>query len=324
MGNDSFSSALSRSADRNLSVSELIQTAETLKQTGDAPRVVTLYETWVRHNQDNPLLYAVLFNYGVALTDSGDLNTARECLERAISLNPEFMPAYINLGRVLERLGTTGLAVLQWSAMVDKLAAVTGAAITHKTTALNQMARVLETGNQDASAEAMLRQSLDLDRDQREAVQHFLALRQRQCQWPVVAPWERVGRNILMTGISPLSVAAYTDDPLLQLATAWNHSRCDIGPPATEIVSSHGALREAPGTRRLRIGYLSSDLREHAVGHLMAEIFELHDRKAVELFAYYCGPGFRGCAPGPLQGRFRSLGSDQRAGRCRRRPPDRR
>src|ERR1700722_10266413 len=97
MGNDSFSSAIGRSVERNLSVSELIQTAEALKQTGEVPRVVTLYETWVRHNQDNPLLYAVLFNYGVVLTDSGDLSTARECLERAISLNPEFMPPYITL-----------------------------------------------------------------------------------------------------------------------------------------------------------------------------------------------------------------------------------
>lgn len=302
MGSDSFGSAMSRSAERNLSVSELIHTAETLKQAGDAARVVTLYETWIRHNEDNPLLYAVLFNYGVALTDSGDLNSARACLERAISLNAEFLPAYINLGRVHERLGATGLAVLQWSAMVDKLASITGAAITHKTTALNQMARVLETGNQDTSAETMLRQSLDIDRDQPEAVQHFLALRQRQCAWPVVTPWERVSRDILMRGISPLSMAAYTDDPLLQLAAAWNHNRRDMGVSATAIMDSHWAAREAPKSAKLRIGYLSSDLREHAVGHLMAEVFELHDRDAVELFAYYCGPK----SDDALQARFKA------------------
>src|SRR5258706_13718811 len=145
---------MSQAAERTLSVSDLIQTAETLKQTGGAPRVVALYESWVRHNPENPLLYAVLFNYAVVLTESGDLEAARACLERAIALNPEFMPAYINLGRVLERQGKNDQAVLQWSAMVDRLAAVTGAAITHKTNALNQIARVLEAGNQDAAAEA--------------------------------------------------------------------------------------------------------------------------------------------------------------------------
>jgi predicted O-linked N-acetylglucosamine transferase (SPINDLY family) len=39
----------------------------------------------------------------------------------------------------------------------------------------------------------------------------------------------------------------------------------------------------------LRVGYVSSDLREHAVGYLMSEMFELHDREKVEVFAYYCG-----------------------------------
>jgi predicted O-linked N-acetylglucosamine transferase (SPINDLY family) len=39
----------------------------------------------------------------------------------------------------------------------------------------------------------------------------------------------------------------------------------------------------------LRVGYLSSDMREHAVGYLAAELFELHDRARVEVFAYYCG-----------------------------------
>jgi predicted O-linked N-acetylglucosamine transferase (SPINDLY family) len=300
MGNDGFSSAMSRSVERNLSVAELIQMAEALKQAGETSRIVGLYETWVRHNEDNPLLYAVLFNYGVVLTDEGKLEAARESLERAITINPEFLPAHINLGRVLERLGMTAQAVLRWSAMVDKLGAVNGAAITHKTTALNQMARVLEAGNQDASAETMLRQSLDIDRDQREAVQHFLALRQRQCEWPIVTPWERVSRATLMGGISPLSTAAYTDDPMLQLAVSWNHSRCDVGAPATEMVTSHAAAERHDGP--LRIGYLSSDLREHAVGYLMAEVFELHDRGTVEIFAYDCGPPSNDA----LQARFKA------------------
>ena len=304
MGNDSYSDAMSRAEERNLSVSELIQTVEALKSTGAAAQVMALYKTWVEHNLDNPLLYAVLFNYGVTLTETGDLAAARECLERAISLNADFMPAYINLGRVLERLGANGPAVLQWSAMVEKLALITGAAITHKTTALNQMARVLEAGNQDAAAETRLRQSLDIDRDQREAVQHFLALRQRQCEWPVVAPWERVSRKILMAGISPLSIAAYTDDPMLHLASSWHYNLTDVGIPAAAGAVSHWAAREAQRSGPLRIGYLSSDLRVHAVGHLMAEVFEVHDKGAVELFAYYCGPP--AAANDPIQARIKA------------------
>jgi predicted O-linked N-acetylglucosamine transferase (SPINDLY family) len=41
--------------------------------------------------------------------------------------------------------------------------------------------------------------------------------------------------------------------------------------------------------RKLRIGYVSSDLREHAVGFGLAEVMELHDRQRYEIHAYYCG-----------------------------------
>jgi protein O-GlcNAc transferase len=41
-----------------------------------------------------------------------------------------------------------------------------------------------------------------------------------------------------------------------------------------------------PAGRRIRIGYLSSDFRNHATMHLMAGIFEHHDRQRFEIFAY--------------------------------------
>jgi len=99
--------------------------------------------------------------------------------------------------------------------------------------------------------------------------------------------------------MSPLSAAAYTDDPFLQLAMAWNYNQADVGTPAGAMDSWPRAVGK-PGP--LRIGYLSSDLREHAVGYLMAEVFGLHDRSKVEVFAYYCGPEARD----PLHQKFKS------------------
>lgn len=299
MASELFSTSISRAVGRDLSILDLIHAAEAIARTDGRACVATLYEAWVRHNPDNPLLYAVLFNFGVALMDSNDLAGARDSFEKAIAHNPDFMPAYVNLGRVHERLGALPEAVAQWSAMLDKLTSVSGEAISHKTTALNQIARVMEAGNQDETAEAMLRHSLDLDRHQREVVQHFIALRQRQCEWPVVQPWERVSREALMVGMSPLSMAAYADDPMLHLAAAANYNRLDVGMPVAEIAVAKLATQ---ADSRLRIGYLSSDLREHAVGHLTAELFEAHDRGAVELFAYYCGVP----ASDPLHQRIKS------------------
>ena len=42
----------------------------------------------------------------------------------------------------------------------------------------------------------------------------------------------------------------------------------------------------APVGRRIRVGYLSCDFRNHATMHLMAGVFEHHDRQRFEVFAY--------------------------------------
>ncbi|MFD2233326.1 tetratricopeptide repeat protein [Phaeospirillum tilakii] len=287
MTRDVLTPTLLQSMARTLSLMDLIKSAETLKATGQTDSIVTLYATWVEHNADHPLLYAALFNYAVILTELGRIDTARDCLERAVALNPDFLPAAINLGRVYEIQGATAVAVVQWSSVLQKLALLNGGAVTHKITALNQIARTLETAAQDDSAEEMLRQSLEIDPSQREVAQHYIALRQRQCEWPVMVPWERVGHDTLMRGLSPLSAAALADDPLLHLAVAAHYNKVDVGDPQAPITAwPRAAAHQGP----LRIGYLSSDLREHAVGQLMAEVPVLHDRARVELFAYYCGP----------------------------------
>jgi predicted O-linked N-acetylglucosamine transferase (SPINDLY family) len=274
-----------------LGVPDLIRAVEVLKQGGQAQAVNTLYAGWIDQHADHPLLYAVLFNYAVALSDAEQLESARQCLERAIGLNADFMPAYINLGRIHERQGHVGLALTQWSSALTRMSAVTGAAVSHKTTALNQSARALEAADQDPAAEQMLQHSLELDSTQREAVQHLVALRQRQCEWPAVLPSERVSLATLIAGLSPLSAAALSDDPLLQLAIAAHYNQADVGDPNDPEPARPSEPRRATiASGTLRVGYLSSDLREHAVGYLMTEVLGLHDRRKVEVFAYYCGP----------------------------------
>jgi predicted O-linked N-acetylglucosamine transferase (SPINDLY family) len=81
-----------------------------------------------------------------------------------------------------------------------------------------------------------------------------------------------------------LGVMSITDDAAV-------HHRC------AEIFAAHRYTpRHAPlwtGERyrhdRIRIAYVSPDLREHPVGHLMAGIFERHDRKRFETIAISIG-----------------------------------
>jgi predicted O-linked N-acetylglucosamine transferase (SPINDLY family) len=105
----------------------------------------------------------------------------------------------------------------------------------------------------------------------------------------VIQPFSQLTRSRLVAGISALSLAAYTDDPILQMANAYKYCKGTIGKPQTTFAHTHKARLENRTSKRLKIGYLSSDLREHAIGFLTAEMYGLHNRDNVEVYLYYCG-----------------------------------
>jgi len=269
-------------------IGELFKAAETLEASGNLDQASQVYKTWIAFNPGDPHLHAVYFNHSVILARLGDRAGAINALRECTRIKPDFHPAYINLGRQLEDAGQAGMAVQQWFDLVKSMASVSGDAIRYKIMVLQQLGRVLEGANLDTAAEDVLRQSLDLRAEQPEVIQHWIALRQKQCKWPVIEGWEGVPAKTLMAGISPLSTAVMLDDPMFALARSYRYGRDSIAAPAAEPPSFE-ARRRRKDKRKLRIGYVSSDLREHAVGFGIAEVMELHDKERFEIHAYYCG-----------------------------------
>lgn len=268
---------------------ELIGEAAALASAGQARLAQQLYRVWIRFNPEHPQIYVAHFNCSGLETQLGDLEAAAQSLRAALEVNPEFLPGHINLGGVLERTGDIHGAVAQWREAVSKPAVLNGSSVNYAITAYKQIARVAADHQGQEIAETAVRQCLELNPHQRDAAEQYVALRLAQCKWPVLVPPEGMDRKSLAAGIHPLSVAVYTDDPLLQLASADRYVRKAVG----DALPGHPADRSgAPidlSGRRLRIGYVSSDLRDHAIGYLMAELFELHDKERFEVFAYYCG-----------------------------------
>jgi len=271
-----------------LSLRELIEAAMTLNASGRTDLSRQLYRLWIRLHPTDPQVHVAQFNCAVLESDAGDLAGAAELLKAAIATSPDFFPAYINLGGVLERGGAPHQGVEVWKAMLGRVEAVTGNAVEMKTTALKQIGRVFSDHHQPAMSELALRESLELLPEQRDVIEQYVALRMGQCEWPVMAPSERVARKTLMMGISPLSASAYADDPILHLGTAVRFVEQAVPDPEPSPFDRRDAAIDLTG-RRMRIGYVSSDLRDHAIGYLMAELFEVHDKSQVEVFAYYCG-----------------------------------
>ena len=215
--------ALAKATARQLPLAELIDCAIRLASMHRGMEV-QLYKTWIAFNADHPALHAIYFNYGVCLSDNQDPVGAMTALRETIRLKPDFGPPHINLGSLLEQAGQPGQAVETWLSLVNTLASVTPEAVNFKLLALKQTGRVLETANKDDAAEDALRQSLELDPGQQDAIQHWIALRQRQCKWPALTSSERLSVARLRTAMSPLSAAYCADDPIFQLAVAHHYA----------------------------------------------------------------------------------------------------
>ncbi len=75
----------------------------------------------------------------------------------------------------------------------------------------------------------------------------------------------------------------YSDTPREAIADVhrgwgehWGYTRADLGPPGND--------RERD--RRLRIGYVSPDLRNHSVAYFIEPVLKHHDKTRFEMFAY--------------------------------------
>ena len=287
MAEDGFQSAIAAITRGELDLAELIAAAGDFASNGRPDLGGQLYKVWIAFNPEHPQRYAAHFNCSALLTD--DLAGARAELEAAIALKPDFAPALVNLGGVLEKQGDLEGALERWRSVATHPTVISHTAIGYQQAALRQLGRVLSEKGLFANAEAALRQSIDLEPHQRDVIEQFIAFRLSQCKWPAIEPWEAVDRQGLMANVHPLSMAALTDDPVMQLASAAAY----VDDATRERpLDPESDRRDAPidlSGRRLRVGYVSSDLREHAVGYLMAELFEVHRRDDVEVFAYYTG-----------------------------------
>lgn len=262
----------------------VIAEADRLSADGHQAAAAQLYENWIAANE-SPARCVALFNLGVLRADRGDLDGAESAYAEAVALNPQFYQARINAGLVAERKQQDVEAVRHWLAVAAFAVEGLAEATPFATVALNHIGRLQESRRHYAAAESALAHSLQLNPAQPDAIQHWVHLRQKQCSWPLLHPLPGIAQNKMLAAISPLAMLALHDDPALQWLTA--HLFVSRKYKFPEV--ARPPAKRAAGSR-MHIGYLSGDLCTHAVGLLMAELLEAHDRNCVRVTAFDFSP----------------------------------
>ncbi|OAN54651.1 hypothetical protein A6A04_12055 [Paramagnetospirillum marisnigri] len=221
------------------------------------------------------------YNLAVLLRDRGNLAEAVVGFERAVALTPGFCAAYNNLGIVLTRLGRTDEAI---EVLRRARAAFPGAV----ELILNLGAALLETGDLDGAI-SHFQQALELNPDSADGHNNLgLVLKD------VGRAEEAMVHLLRAQELMPDSVSAFRN---LLLAITYQpdwtpeqrfaeNRRFEALYAAPLYPSAVRFDNDRDPGRRLRIGYLSSDLRTHPVAFNLLPMIEVHDPDQVELCFY--------------------------------------
>jgi len=221
------------------------------------------------------------FNLGVALTRQGQVEEAIAAYRRATELRPEHAEAHQNLGAALCDQGQLEAAV---AALSRALELRPGSAEAH----YNLGNALREQGRPDEAA-AAYRRAIELKPDYREPQNNLANTHKAQgrleeaiaafrcaaeCSWADAA----MQSNLILT----LHFVPGLEARVIQEEQArWNRRFSD---PVKPFLRPH--VHDRDPERRLRIGYVSADLRDHTLGRNLMPLFRRHDHRRFEVIGY--------------------------------------
>jgi len=220
-------------------------------------------------------------NLGSLLSQIGRLDEAFTCFQRALALKPDFAEAHNNLGNLLKERGQLDEAL---HCFRRALALRPDLAEAH-----NNLGDLFRLRDQFDDALACLQRALALKPDFAEAHNNLGSL------------FKELGQLDEAIACYRRALAHKPNRPdihsnlILTLHYRFGHDTGDLGteldrwnrrhaPPLYKFIRPHA--NERSPERRLRIGYVSPDFRDHAVGLNLLPLFERHTHDQFEIFCY--------------------------------------
>ena len=224
------------------------------------------------------------FNLGVAMQMTGDVDEAVQAYQRALVLQPDFASACFNLGVLFQQLNRVDAAIAAYRQAL--------ALNPRDATAYKNLGEVLyASGRIDAwltnfrafevncpSALPLAVQALEVSQltgDYARLDRYLEGLRQEKFpandELELVDALEELLFLLLNFDVEP--------EMLHRFASTYDAA-------ATHVYGMPRPPQEPRRPGRIRLGYLSGDLRDHVMGKQMWQAIEHHDRERFELYFY--------------------------------------
>lgn len=226
--------------------------------------------------KQRPAFPEAVLALGEACEAAGGTANARSCYERALALRPDWVPALVQVARIADlenRLDTARELLERALAREPEHAG-----------ARRLLAGVLRQQGDFPRAAALLEEVLRQRPADAEVMVELLDLRAELCDWRERGLAARIAEAAAAGEfrVNPFACLSLGLAESVHAVAFRNFAdRVRRGTPGTGAVAGR---RGAGG--KLRVGYLSPDLREHAVGTLIAGMFAAHDRRRFDIHVY--------------------------------------
>ncbi|WP_165234699.1 tetratricopeptide repeat protein [Aquisphaera insulae] len=270
------------------------QLGHALRGLGDAEGAVDAYRRALESRPDHA---AAHHDLGNLLANMGRLDEATVRLGRAVELAPGSAPAHNNLGLVHWKAGRLDEAEASFrrALLLDD-----GLAEVH-----NNLGNVLQDRGRLDEAAAAYERSIACRPDYADAHNNLgIALRERGCLSDALACFRRaIELDPGLAAAESNFLYALIFDPdqtprsIRDEHVRWSRRHAE---PLARSIEPHANVRDED--RRLRVGYVSPDFRDHAVSIFVRPLLEAHDRRDFEVVCY--ADVLR---PDPVTARLRAL-----------------
>jgi len=220
------------------------------------------------------------YNLGGAFKTLGQFEAAVKSYERSLAIQPDYAEALYNLGGVLKDLGQLDAAIKSYEKAV--------ALKPDYAEAYNNLGSVLKELGKLDTAIKYYDHAMELKSDIHYTFGESLHTKMQLCIWDDLSSQLDELKNKINNSekvINPFPLLALIDNPELQMKTAEIFVNEKY--PQSHVLSK---IERYPKHKKIRIGYFSADFRNHPVSTLKTELYELHDRKQFEIYAFSFGP----------------------------------
>lgn len=220
------------------------------------------------------------YNLGIVLKAHGSTSKAISSFQKAVELKPNFAEAYNNLGNAFKETGDGARAIQSFGRAVEKKPDYVDAHVN-----MGSMHQVLGNNRQAVSC---YQKALEINPEFAEAHNN---LGSAFCDLGNLIESQACYRKALE--LKPDYTEAHSNllfgmnyDPELTnqtMSDAANEWWQQHGIP---IANRFSHQPQQDNRRKLKIGYVSPDFRQHSVSHFFLPLMSAHDDKKVEVFCY--------------------------------------